>query len=66
MASPKASSSKEKLTSPDMPEVGSKYTDTANAKGKRKEAKKRKVGQACVYCRRSHMTCDSQRPCNRW
>ncbi|KAH8424731.1 Transcription factor [Aspergillus melleus] len=24
--------------------------------------KRRKVNHACVYCRRSHMTCDSVRP----
>ncbi|KAK9447673.1 uncharacterized protein V1518DRAFT_428642 [Limtongia smithiae] len=28
-------------------------------------AKRRKVDHACVYCRRSHMTCDSGRPCSR-
>ncbi|KAL1954048.1 hypothetical protein VTO42DRAFT_1782 [Malbranchea cinnamomea] len=27
--------------------------------------KRRKVNHACVYCRRSHMTCDSDRPCTR-
>ncbi|KAI8874366.1 hypothetical protein GQ42DRAFT_173905 [Ramicandelaber brevisporus] len=27
--------------------------------------KRRKVAQACVYCRRSHMTCDTGRPCQR-
>ncbi|KAJ9245389.1 transcriptional regulator family: Fungal Specific TF [Paecilomyces variotii] len=27
--------------------------------------KRRKVNHACVYCRRSHMTCDSERPCTR-
>lgn len=27
--------------------------------------KRRKVNHACVYCRRSHMTCDLQRPCAR-
>lgn len=27
--------------------------------------KKRKVDHACVYCRRSHMTCDNDRPCGR-
>lgn len=26
---------------------------------------KQKVDHACVYCRRSHMTCDSNRPCSR-
>ncbi|TPX32048.1 hypothetical protein SmJEL517_g04740 [Synchytrium microbalum] len=28
-------------------------------------SKKRKVSHACVYCRRSHMTCDESRPCQR-
>ncbi|KAL1864390.1 hypothetical protein VTK73DRAFT_5910 [Phialemonium thermophilum] len=27
--------------------------------------KRRKVNHACVYCRRSHMTCDLDRPCMR-
>ncbi|KAL2755291.1 hypothetical protein ACRALDRAFT_1064539 [Sodiomyces alcalophilus JCM 7366] len=27
--------------------------------------KRRKVSHACVYCRRSHMTCDLDRPCKR-
>ena len=27
--------------------------------------KRRKVNHACVYCRRSHMTCDLERPCAR-
>ncbi|KAI9882236.1 MAG: hypothetical protein M1823_006015 [Watsoniomyces obsoletus] len=27
--------------------------------------KRRKVNHACIYCRRSHMTCDLQRPCTR-
>ncbi|KAF4551923.1 Fungal Zn(2)-Cys(6) binuclear cluster domain-containing protein 5 [Elsinoe fawcettii] len=31
----------------------------------KKPAKRRKVNHACVYCRRSHMTCDLQRPCAR-
>lgn len=39
-------------------EVGDSGTD--NGKKKR-----RKVNHACVYCRRSHMTCDLQRPCAR-
>lgn len=35
--------------------------------GKRKKgAKRRKVNHACLYCRRSHMTCDEGRPCQRW
>jgi hypothetical protein len=32
----------------------------------RKRAKRRKVNHACLYCRRSHMTCDESRPCQRW
>ncbi|KAL7418232.1 hypothetical protein BDY24DRAFT_432550 [Mrakia frigida] len=30
-----------------------------------KEAKKRKVNVACLYCKRSHMNCSSDRPCER-
>lgn len=29
------------------------------------EAKRRKLQTACLYCRRSHMTCDKERPCSR-
>jgi hypothetical protein len=32
---------------------------------KKKAAKRRKVTSACLYCRRSHMTCDDGRPCQR-
>ncbi|CAO1615394.1 unnamed protein product [Parajaminaea phylloscopi] len=45
--------------------AGSTDADDAAAKKKKDGPKKRKVGQACVYCRRSHMTCDSERPCKR-
>jgi hypothetical protein len=38
----------------------SEVGDSDNGKKKR-----RKVNHACVYCRRSHMTCDLQRPCAR-
>ncbi|KAG0023426.1 hypothetical protein BGZ80_009465 [Entomortierella chlamydospora] len=38
---------------------------TADAKKKRAGPKRRKVTHACVYCRRSHMTCDDGRPCQR-
>ncbi|KAI5791682.1 hypothetical protein DFH27DRAFT_485733 [Peziza echinospora] len=31
----------------------------------RSPKKRRKVNHACVYCRRSHMTCDEERPCGR-
>ncbi|KAI5993059.1 hypothetical protein F5J12DRAFT_432588 [Pisolithus orientalis] len=33
--------------------------------GKKKKTKRRKVNHACLYCRRSHMTCDEGRPCQR-
>lgn len=33
--------------------------------GRKKKAKRRKVNHACLYCRRSHMTCDEGRPCQR-
>ncbi|ORY93232.1 hypothetical protein BCR43DRAFT_478236 [Syncephalastrum racemosum] len=36
-----------------------------DAKKKRTGPKRRKVTHACVYCRRSHMTCDEGRPCQR-
>ncbi|KAI0205437.1 hypothetical protein F4808DRAFT_232642 [Astrocystis sublimbata] len=36
-------------------------TDNAN----KSPRKRRKVNHACVYCRRSHMTCDLGRPCTR-
>ncbi|KAJ1034694.1 hypothetical protein NDA13_000951 [Ustilago tritici] len=38
---------------------------TAGAGGKKKPSKRRKVNLACIYCRRSHMTCDEGRPCQR-
>ncbi|KAK7063699.1 hypothetical protein R3P38DRAFT_2819826 [Favolaschia claudopus] len=31
----------------------------------KKGSKRRKVNHACLYCRRSHMTCDEGRPCQR-
>ncbi|KAI5823112.1 hypothetical protein K523DRAFT_325627, partial [Schizophyllum commune Tattone D] len=36
-----------------------------DGKAKKKPAKRRKVNHACLYCRRSHMTCDEGRPCQR-
>ncbi|KAI8844014.1 zinc cluster transcriptional activator [Chytriomyces cf. hyalinus JEL632] len=30
-----------------------------------RKPKRKKVSQACVFCRRSHMTCDEGRPCQR-
>jgi hypothetical protein len=48
---------------------GTIETDSTNGDGedgKKKKAKRRKVNHACLYCRRSHMTCDEGRPCQRW
>ncbi|KAI9304771.1 hypothetical protein BJ944DRAFT_202171 [Cunninghamella echinulata] len=39
--------------------------DASDPKKKRTTPKRRKVTHACVYCRRSHMTCDDGRPCQR-
>ncbi|KAL5619511.1 hypothetical protein FOVSG1_001733 [Fusarium oxysporum f. sp. vasinfectum] len=41
----------------------SNATPSGNHKAPTK--KRRKVNHACVYCRRSHMTCDLERPCTR-
>ncbi|TAQ83981.1 hypothetical protein B7494_g7694 [Chlorociboria aeruginascens] len=38
---------------------------TASSAVKKSPKKRRKVNHACVYCRRSHMTCDLERPCTR-
>ena len=41
--------------------------DQEEEQGRRKKVtKRRKVNHACLYCRRSHMTCDEGRPCQRW
>ena len=42
----------------------SAYDANAND-GENGKKKRRKVNHACVYCRRSHMTCDLERPCAR-
>ncbi|KAH7133344.1 meiosis protein SPO22/ZIP4 like-domain-containing protein [Dactylonectria estremocensis] len=39
--------------------------DGALANAHKSPKKRRKVNHACVYCRRSHMTCDLERPCTR-
>ncbi|KAF8701261.1 rds2-regulator of drug sensitivity, partial [Rhizoctonia solani] len=40
---------------------GGKKSAATTTKGQ----KRRKVNHACLYCRRSHMTCDEGRPCQR-
>ncbi|WFC96005.1 Transcription factor [Malassezia brasiliensis] len=37
----------------------------ASSPPKKKQSTRRKVNMACIYCRRSHMTCDENRPCQR-
>ncbi|KAK7535696.1 Zn cluster transcription factor Rds2 [Phyllosticta paracitricarpa] len=37
----------------------------AASKSQSPAKKRRKVNHACIYCRRSHMTCDLERPCTR-
>jgi hypothetical protein len=41
-------------------------TNPGGRKRKPTTTKRRKVNHACLYCRRSHMTCDEGRPCQRW
>ncbi|KAI1745553.1 hypothetical protein F4680DRAFT_106081 [Xylaria scruposa] len=43
------------------PSTANTPTDNTN----KSPRKRRKVNHACVYCRRSHMTCDLERPCTR-
>ncbi|KAL6153446.1 Transcription factor [Exserohilum turcicum] len=38
---------------------------TASEAPAKTSKKRRKVNHACIYCRRSHMTCDLERPCTR-
>ncbi|KAI4737262.1 hypothetical protein E4T50_12263 [Aureobasidium sp. EXF-12298] len=42
-----------------------KSTATVDSPSSPPRKKRRKVNHACVYCRRSHMTCDLERPCAR-
>ena len=49
---------------PDLEHDQSNDDDVAGKK--KKTTKRRKVNHACLYCRRSHMTCDEGRPCQRW
>lgn len=51
--------------SPNLMKSNSSTPQNSNNKGTSKRPRKRKVDHACVYCRRSHMTCDESRPCQR-
>ncbi len=57
---PHSSSPTTKRKSSSQDTNGNGKEDADNGKKKR-----RKVNHACVYCRRSHMTCDLERPCAR-
>ncbi|KAI9280188.1 hypothetical protein BC943DRAFT_331295 [Umbelopsis sp. AD052] len=59
--SDKPPSQKQQEQEADQQQTGS----AQDAKKKRNGPKRRKVSHACVYCRRSHMTCDDGRPCQR-
>jgi hypothetical protein len=48
------------------PHLSQQGSGDDDAGKKKKTAKRRKVNHACLYCRRSHMTCDEGRPCQRW
>ncbi|KIJ07186.1 hypothetical protein PAXINDRAFT_140170, partial [Paxillus involutus ATCC 200175] len=49
-----------------MPDHDPDQSHDDDTTGKKKKAtKRRKVNHACLYCRRSHMTCDEGRPCQR-
>ncbi|KAJ2915710.1 hypothetical protein MD484_g4708, partial [Candolleomyces efflorescens] len=56
-------SSKSATSTPPTTHAASAAEDDAGKK--KKTAKRRKVNHACLYCRRSHMTCDEGRPCQR-
>ncbi|KAJ7455955.1 hypothetical protein B0H11DRAFT_1704011 [Mycena galericulata] len=58
-----ASSSTPKPTSTQ--KLATQTASTAQDSEDNRKSKRRKVGHACLYCRRSHMTCDEGRPCQR-
>lgn len=50
---------------PKSAQTGTSAKDNTTAEPAAKKPRRRKVDHACVYCRRSHMTCDEGRPCSR-
>ncbi|KAG9307902.1 hypothetical protein JVU11DRAFT_12946 [Chiua virens] len=60
---PYATMSAQPTNRPDLDHDQSNDDDVAAKK--KKTTKRRKVNHACLYCRRSHMTCDEGRPCQR-
>ncbi|KAK5109571.1 hypothetical protein LTR62_006922 [Meristemomyces frigidus] len=64
----KSSETATPATTSDQPSNGRSLShshSTEKKENKSASAKRRKVNHACVYCRRSHMTCDLERPCAR-
>ncbi|KAL6920400.1 hypothetical protein FSHL1_004379 [Fusarium sambucinum] len=61
------SAKQESAKGDDSKAVNRDKSSNAAASGNQKTPakKRRKVNHACVYCRRSHMTCDLERPCTR-
>ncbi|KAI9094303.1 hypothetical protein DFS34DRAFT_242669 [Phlyctochytrium arcticum] len=39
--------------------------ESASTASSQKDRKRRKVDQACILCRKAHMSCDAARPCSR-
>jgi len=59
------STSAQKEMSPSREHEGEEELLADGKKRAQKGTRRRKVNQACLYCRRSHMTCDEGRPCQR-
>lgn len=58
----------ESATGPDTPDPDrreGRHKNNGDDAASPPKKKRRKVNHACVYCRRSHMTCDLERPCAR-
>ncbi|EPQ31400.1 uncharacterized protein PFL1_00735 [Pseudozyma flocculosa PF-1] len=65
-SAPALASSPTNHATPSKPAGAAASSDTpSSSSSKKKPAKRRKVNLACIYCRRSHMTCDEGRPCQR-
>jgi hypothetical protein len=49
----------------DAPDKNTKKVKVEEKKTETKKPKRKKVFQACVVCRKSHISCDNKRPCTR-
>ncbi|ORX43405.1 hypothetical protein BCR36DRAFT_415585 [Piromyces finnis] len=56
---------KNKINEEELTDTGSKKIKIENKKTENKKPKRKKVFQACVVCRKSHISCDNKRPCTR-